>query len=335
MEWSDIKVFLQVVRGGTMTEATASLRMDHSTISRRIARLEREAGVPLFERAGRRLAITPEGARMAEAAEKLESIILREVMSLSESRAAISGKVRIGCTEEFGAHYLAPRLSHIARGYPELDLELVALPRSFSLATREVDVVVTMDRPASGDIRFKKLTAFAYGLYGVSSYFGERARPSRVSDLSEDTWCGPIRELLHTSELDLVGIDDAFLEPRFRTTSVTAQLATVLSGSAIAILPCFVAADHPQLERLLTAQVCPLRNYWIAVHEDLAESPRVRVVMDGIGKVVAQDRSRFLAEEGYHAAVKMPLEEQDAAVGGPIARLITIPQREIEIQRGV
>jgi DNA-binding transcriptional LysR family regulator len=192
-----------------------------------------------------------------------------------------------------------------------------------------------MDRPDSGDIRFKKLTSFAYGLYGASSYFGDRPRPLRVSDLSGDTWCGSIRELLHTSELDLGAIDDATLKPRFRTTSVTAQLATVLSGSAIAVLPCFVAADHPQLERLLAAQVSPLRNYWIAVHDDLAQSPRVRFVMDGIGKVVAQDRGRFLAKEPDRAAAEMSAEEQEAAVIGSIARLITIPHREIEVQRGV
>ena len=150
MEWSDIKIFLQVVRSHTMTEATSSLQMDHSTISRRIARLEREAGVSLFERAGRRLSLTDEGTRLVVAAEKLESIILREVMTLSEGGATIAGRVRIGATEDFGAHYLASRLASIAGEHAELELELVALPRSFSLATRAVDVLVTRDRPSSG-----------------------------------------------------------------------------------------------------------------------------------------------------------------------------------------
>ena len=60
MEWSDIRVFLQVVREGTMAAATSVLRMDHSTISRRIARLEEETGVSLFERAGRRRVVEEE-----------------------------------------------------------------------------------------------------------------------------------------------------------------------------------------------------------------------------------------------------------------------------------
>lgn len=297
MEWSDIKIFLQVVRDGTMTEATNSLRMDHSTISRRIARLERSAGAPLFERAGRRLSITDEGKRLAAAAEKLESIILREVLSLSEIRATISGRVRIGTTEEFGAHYLAPRLSKIAGDHSELEIELVAMPRAFSLATREVDLVVTMDRPTTGDVRFKKLTAFEYGIFAVAGYFDRSDYPKCLDDLHNQIWCGNIRELLHTSELELGVFAADAPEPRYRTTSATAQVATVLSGCALAILPCFIANSDARLERVLPDIVRPARDYWLAVHEDLAESPRVRVVMNAISEQVAQDRHIFVTGE--------------------------------------
>ena len=297
MEWSDIKIFLQVVRDGTMTEATNSLRMDHSTISRRIARLERSAGAPLFERAGRRLSITVEGERLAAAAVKLESIILREVLCLSEIRAAISGRVRIGTTEEFGAHYLAPRLAKITGEHSGLEIELVAMPRAFSLATREVDLVVTMDRPTTGDIRFKKLTSFEYGIYAVTGYFEGRPRPTSVEDLHDQIWCGHIRELLHTNELELDVFAPGAPEPRYRTTSATAQVATVLSGCALAILPCFIASSDARLERILPDSVRPSRNYWLAVHEDLAESPRVRTVMNAISEQAAHDRSIFLDRE--------------------------------------
>ncbi|USI73884.1 LysR family transcriptional regulator [Sphingomonas morindae] len=293
MEWSDIKVFLQVVRDRTMTEATNALRMDHSTISRRIARLEKEAGVPLFERAGRRLAVTEEGQRLTEAAEKLESIILREVMTLAEARSNIAGRVRIGATEEFGAHYLAARLPEIAREHPDLDLDLVAISRNFSLASREVDVVVTMDRPSSGDLRFRKLTSFEFGVYGTAGYFASRRPPNLPVDLLDESWCGFITEMLQTTELDVCAGQELRVEPRYRTTTVTAQLATVRSGAALAFLPCFVGDAHEDLERVLPDELRPTRDYWLAVHEDLADSPRVRAVMDGIADRVTRDRRVF------------------------------------------
>jgi DNA-binding transcriptional LysR family regulator len=290
MEWSDIRVFLQVVREGTMIAATGALRMDHSTISRRISRLEREAGVPLFERAGRRLALTAEGEKLASSAQKLESIILREVLNLSNERERIVGQVRIGTTEEFGAHYLAPRLAALTRAHPGLEIELVALPRSFSLATREVDVLVTLDRPATGDVRYKKLTGVEFGIYGSAAYFDGRKRPAGLGELASETWCGFIKELLFTSELDLMADE---ISVKYRTTSITAQLGAALGGYALAALPCFLAAAHPGLERILHFEAAFERTYWLAVHEDLAKYPRVRALMSAIEAQVALDRALF------------------------------------------
>lgn len=293
MEWSDIRVFLQVVREGTMVGATGILRMDHSTISRRISRLEREAGVQLFERAGRRLSLTAEGEKLKMSAEKLESIILREILSLSGERDRIAGPVRIGTTEEFGAHYLAARLCALTTAHPGLEIELVALPRSFSLATREVDLVVSLDRPTTGDVRFKKLTDVEFGVYGTGAYFGDRERPDSMEELSQETWCGYIKELLFTPELELLPRASEEACVRYRTTSMTVQLGAAMGGYALAALPCFVADAQPALERLLPDEAVFERTYWLAVHEDLAKYPRVRALMSAIETQVFQDRALF------------------------------------------
>lgn len=224
MEWSDIRVFLQVVREGTMSAATSALRMDHSTISRRISRLEEKTGVRLFERAGRRLSLTAEGEKLMLAAEKLDSIIVRDVMNLSDKGDRIVGPVRIGTTEEFGAHYLAPRLAAFTAAHPGLEIELVALPRTFSLAGREVDLVISLDRPLAGDIRYKKLTDVEFGVYAGGAYFDRRERPADLDDLARETWCGYIKELQSTPELDMLPCAGE-IRARYRTTSTTVQLS--------------------------------------------------------------------------------------------------------------
>jgi DNA-binding transcriptional LysR family regulator len=292
MEWSDIRIFLQVAREGTMLAAGAALRMDHTTISRRISRLEEQTRVRLFDRAGRRLALTAEGEKLLRAAEKLDSIIVRDVLSLVDEGERLVGPVRIGTTEEFGAHYLAPRLAALTAAHPGIEVELVALPRSFSLAAREVDLLVSLDRPVAGDIRYKKLTDVEFGVYAGSAYFGARARPRTLDDLAGETWCGYIRELLACSALDPLPFGDNG-GAKYRTTSSTAQLAAAASGYALATLPCFVADRHPGLERVLPERAVFERSYWLAVHEDLARYPRVRALMSAIEARVAQDRALF------------------------------------------
>lgn len=294
MEWSDIKVFLQVARSGQMAGASPLLGMDHSTISRRIARLEEGTGVTLFARAGRRLTLTDEGTKLLAAAEKLEAIVIRDVMSLSERRQDIGGRVRIGTSEGFGSHYLARRLPVILGRHPGLEVELVALQRSYSLGMREVDIVIGMNRPESGDIRLKKLCDSCLRIYAAQDYFVGRPQPESIGDLRDDLWCGYIEELLFTEALDMMTFGDTIIVPRYRTTSVTAQLGAALSGAALAVLPTYMAAQHPTLVPVLMESVKIELTYWISVHRDLANSPRVRAVMDAIEQIVHADRELFV-----------------------------------------
>ncbi len=295
-EWGDLRIFLQVARAGQMAAATRALALDHSTVSRRVARLEEKLGVPLFDRAGRRLRLTAEGAKLLAAAEKLESIILRDVLRLGEERREITGSVRIGTPEGIGAHYLAPRVPRLLAAFPGLEVELVALPRRYSLAQREVDVAVTMDRPDAGDVRFKRLTTYTHAIYAAAGYFQTRARPKSVADLPGHRWCGYIDELLYTDELDLLRFGTTTVHPDYRTTSLTAQLQAARSGSVLAVLPRFLGDLYGELEKVLPGDIAPERTYWMSVHRDLADSPRVRAVCGQIERWVQEDRTRFLPD---------------------------------------
>jgi len=296
MEWGDIRVFLQVARAGQMAGASRTLGLDHTTISRRIARLEKNMGVALFDRAGRRLTLTEEGAKLVCAAERLEAIIIRDILSLGESGQEISGRVRIGTSEGFGAHYLAPRIPRLVESFPGLEVELVALPKAYSLGMREVDLVITMDRPDAGDVCFKELSTYSLAVYASAEYFRTREHPESIEDLRNHCWCGYITELLFTSELDMLTFGGIVINPSYRTTSVTAQLQAVKSGSAIAILPCYMGDRHPEFEMVLPNEIGLKRTYWIAVHRDLVHSPRVSAVKRQIERWVHEDQLLFLPQ---------------------------------------
>jgi DNA-binding transcriptional LysR family regulator len=296
MEWDDLRIFLQVARSGQMTSASRALGVDHSTISRRIVRLEEQLNVTLFDRAGKRLRMTEEGKKLLSATETLESVILRDVMNLNESSATISGHVRIGTMEGFGALYLAPRLPKLLQDHPELDIELVALPRSYSLASREVDLAITVNRPATGSVRFKKLTPVTLGIYGSKSYFEKHKKPESLEDLKRHLWCGYIMDLLFTEELYFLKFEETVIQPRYRTTSSIVQMEAICAGSVIGVLPCFMAKQRSNLERILPQQVSIERSFWLSLHEDLGNLFRVRFVMEEIERLVMRDRNLFQSD---------------------------------------
>lgn len=298
MDWDDLKIFLQLSRTRQMTAAAKALGMDDSTVSRRIARLEAELGLPLVLRAGRRTVITQKGRELAEAANEMESIILRKIAGAADISAELAGVVRIGAPEGLGIAYLAECLARLAAERPGIEIELVALPRSYSLAAREVDIAITLDRPKSGQLTSQKLTDYKLGLYGSSPYFEAHNRPNDLSDLQSHIFTGYIPELLFTQELDFIKIAPGVqIKPVMRSTSVAAQANMVACGAALGILPLFVAKRDRRLQRIMTDAIFFERAYWLSVHDDLKGRPLIKFAMDVLRTNVRRDRELFLKSD--------------------------------------
>lgn len=297
MDWDDLRVFLQLARAGRMSQAGRALGVDDTTVGRRVARLEEALGTALVARAGRRTVITEQGQKLAQAAEEIESIILRKIVGLGEDEMQLAGRVRIGAPEGFGVGYLAGRLAELSAENPRLQTELVALPRSYSLASREVDIAITLDRPAAGQVSIKKLTDYTLALYGTAAYFARHGRPASLEALQGHVLTGYIPELLFTPALDFTAPQAGLTAaPLVRSTSVIAQVNAVLSGAAIGVLPAFLAAAHGELEVLLPQAFRLTRSYWISVHDDLRRLHRIRAVLDALTARVRADRALFMPE---------------------------------------
>lgn len=295
MDWDDLRIFLQLARTGRMAGAGRALGIDDTTVGRRVARLEKEVGASLVARAGRRTVITEQGQTLAQAAEEIESIVLRKIVGLGENEMQVAGRVRIGAPEGLGVGYLAQRLAELSATNPLLETELVALPRTYSLASREVDIAITLDRPGPGQVSVKKLTDYTLGLYGTPAYFARLGRPSALAELKGHVLAGYIPDLLFTNALNFSAADTGLdVTPVIRSTSVIAQVNAVLCGAAIGVLPTFLAARHAELEPLLPDAFRLTRSYWVSVHDDLKRLNRIRAVLDAITAKVRADRPIFI-----------------------------------------
>lgn len=295
MDWDDLRIFLHLARTGRMAGAGRALGMDDTTVGRRVARLEQALGVALVARAGRRTVITERGLELARAAEEMESVVLRRISGLGEAETEVAGRVRVGAPEGLGTGYLAGHLAGLSAANPRLETELVALPRIYSLASREVDIAVTLDRPVRGQVSVKKLTDYTLDLYGTPAYFARRGRPESLSELKDHLLTGYIPDLLFTDALDFCAPDTGLpAAPAIRSTSVVAQVNAVLSGAAIGVLPTYLAAPHPRLALLLADTFRLTRSYWISVHDDVRRSGRIRAVVDSLAAAVRADRAVFI-----------------------------------------
>jgi DNA-binding transcriptional LysR family regulator len=291
MNWDDARIFLAVARQGQILGAARVLGLNHATVARRLSALEAALGSTLFRRRTNGTQLTVEGERFLGFAQSME----RASIAASEASGAdrvVEGTVRVGAPDGFGVAFLAPRLGELAERHPGLRLELVPVPRSFSLSRREADIAVTLERPREGRLVARKLTDYALGLYAAPAYLERAGPPQRLEDLSRHRLVGYVEDLLFTASLDYTAEFLADWRSTVAVSSAIGQTEAVRAGAGIGILHAFMARRDSGLVPVLPMHTLT-RSYWTVVHEDMRNLRRVALVSEFLSEIVARDRAIF------------------------------------------
>jgi DNA-binding transcriptional LysR family regulator len=292
MDWDLIRIFLAVARSGQMLGAARSLGLDHTTVSRRMTSLEARLGAKLVERRTSGCSLTEAGEGFLVTAERIETELLRAQSELSGQDVAINGTVRVGAPDGFGTYVLARHLPAFLDQHPGLTVQLVPLPRAFSLAKREADIAVTIEPPVEGKLAIRKLTDYRLSLYASRSYLAESPTINRIEDVVAHRIVTYVRDLLFTDALDYLGELKITPERRFECAGMIGQIEAVKAGAGVGVLHDYVVRDDPALQRILPEHAVH-RAYWIVTHEDVRDLARVRLVHDFIVDVTTRMRARF------------------------------------------
>ncbi|RFA30790.1 LysR family transcriptional regulator [Alkalilimnicola ehrlichii] len=294
MNWDHARFFLAVARSGQILAAARQLGVDHATVSRRISALEEALRTKLLERRTAGCTLTSAGERFLAIAERVESEMLQAEAEVSAADLELEGTVRVGAPDGLGNYFLASELAQLARQHPRLTIQLVPLPRSFSLSKREADIAVTIDRPSRGRVVVKKLADYDLHVYASRRHLETFGPISCVADLADRCLVTYVEDLLYSAALDYAEELRRHMPIRYECASVAAQLEAVLSGQSIGILHGYAARKYPELVPVLP-EMSFQRTYWITAHEDVRDLRRVAVVHEFIARRVEEQRPLFMA----------------------------------------
>lgn len=302
-DWSDLRFFLAVARAGRLTAAAARLGVEHSTVSRRIGALEATLGAKLFDRRPHGYALTAAGERLMAAAEGMESLALAAQGSIAGADLGVAGTVRIGAPDGFGTFFLAPRIAALADTHPDLDIQLLAMPRLFSLTKREADLAVSLSRPKEGRLAARKLTDYRLRLYASRGYLARSGPIDSRAALTRAAFVGYVDDLIYAPELDYAPLVGKDLRVRIKSSSLVAQLTATRGGAGLCVLPCFMGElftgpGERDLVPVLAEEVSITRTFWLISHTDMRDLARIRVAADHIAGEVARSRAVFLPGSG-------------------------------------
>ncbi|WP_175853047.1 LysR family transcriptional regulator [Burkholderia anthina] len=301
MSWDDLRYFLAVMRGGSLSAAARALQVQHSTVARRIDALESALGIRLFDRLPRGWPPTDEGLQLAEHAARVEADV-HAFARAAQGAATLDGVVRVSASPVFASHFLAPRLARAQRAWPALRIDLMGEMHAANLYAREADLAVRLSRPSEPGLAARRLGTMRFALCASPDWAA--APPDAWAFLGYDD---ALAQMPQQQWLERFAAGRRFA---FIANDLAALHRACVAGAGIALLPRFLVDDRAldtdermntdapvtvatpssapaPLVELTAAPRCDVeREIWLVVHPDVRRSPRVQRVADAIADAV-------------------------------------------------
>jgi DNA-binding transcriptional LysR family regulator len=174
----DLLLFARVAESGSFSRAAERVQLPKSTVSRRIAALEKRLGERLLQRTTRKLVITEFGQGVLDHARALSEEVDAALAFALSRQARPGGRLRVSMPGDFASTALEKPLAGFIRDFPDVSLELDLSPRRVDLIGENFDLAIRMGAlPDDSQLAARRLAVFTMGLYAAPSLLREHGEP--------------------------------------------------------------------------------------------------------------------------------------------------------------
>lgn len=273
MNWNDYRYILAIKRGGSLTEAARIMKVDATTVSRRLAVISDMAKQELWERTSDgRLKLTEIGNQIVSNIESMETEAenLTEILSRDESECI--GKLRITSVPIIINRLLVPNIGPFCEKHPNLQIDLIPDSRNFNLNHREADIAIRLARPTQG---------------------GNETLARRISDITYSPYVSKTYSLIESNQLDWIGYDEdmshiptaMWIEEFARSSGekiaatriedTESAIQAVQAGLGKSFLPDIIASQITSLRPLDQTAKRHSREVWLLSRKSQTKSRRI------------------------------------------------------------
>ena len=285
----DLRVLLAVARSGRLTTAAGLLRIDHTTVRRRIDRLEAALGARLLDRGADGWELTAIGREVAARAAPLEEAVERAIEAAAGGERSLHGTVRVVAPEGFAVTVATPALARLRRAEPGVLVELVASTRPLGPRGAGFDIAVTVGAPVGPRTFSEAIASYSHRLYAAPDYLAAHPPIRTPADLHDHALVFYVDALLTVRELDLAPLLEG-MRVGFGSTSVVAQVEATRRGAGVGLLHSFMAEGDPALVPVLPEQVDFRLRFSLSVRRESRGLAAVAAVRDALLAEVARSR---------------------------------------------
>ena len=283
IDWDDVRYFLAVARGGSVRAAAGRLRVNHSTVLRRIAQLEERLGARMFEKLPSGYRLTDAGEEVLEFADQMEASSNQMETRIFGRDQSIRGLLRVTLAPTLATHLLMPDFADFARLHPEIEMEILSSDEPVNLTNRQADVAIRVVYEHGA------LPLNLHGLKGPELFGGVYISRDLLA-----AWRAGAPDRIRWIVKNNIGLSDwardgevAVAEVPFRTTDAGAQIVAVRQGLGMTTLPCFVGDADPLLVRAPGTALHMHGTLWLLMQGETRKTKRVRLFTEFVSRRLA------------------------------------------------
>jgi len=276
LNWDDLRIIAAVKDEGTFAGASTRLRIDETTVARRLARIQRTLGVRLFEAADGLRKPTPQCERILAHIRDM-AIQVAKIGQIGDSLPELAGRLRIACTNGIAEQILAPRLAAFLAQHPGLAIQLLSSSENVQFSRWQADIAIRLRKPDKGDFTIARLS-------DMRLYFIEPAAEIETQPIV----CAYPPELDQIPETQFLKTRDLQQQARCVTDNIRVIHTLLRSHRAVGVLPDYLCDDLRADKRLKTTLLPKRREIWLLVQNHLKQDRATRVVIDWVRECFQQ-----------------------------------------------
>ncbi|HEY6562804.1 MAG TPA: LysR family transcriptional regulator [Polyangiaceae bacterium] len=288
LDWSDFQYVLAVAEQRSLAGAARAMKVNHSTVLRRIADFEKQLGVRLFERLPTGYVLTSAGEELAAAARDVQERIVSIERSVVGRDLRLTGSVRVTTTDTLAAELVPRALAAFSSKHPQLQLELSTTTLYLNLTKRDADVAVRPTRRPPPNLVGRRVAPLGHALYAAPSYL---KRVPAKRPLTEHVWLAPDDSLAGTTIARWMQKELGDAPIALRADTLTSLCRAAVMGLGVVALPCFLGDQTAQLRRIRGVIPEMEVDLWVLTHEDLRSAARIRALTDALVEALAEQRA--------------------------------------------
>ena len=298
-----LRLLSELARRGTIADVARAVGYTPSAVSQALALLEREAGVALLERDGRRVRLTPAADALVRRTDRVLSELDAAEAELAATAGTIGGEVLIGTFPSAGAALVVPALAELAREHPALSCRVLEHEPEDGLAllrAGELDVLVSEsyegveEAPAGG---LEQQLVLSEPLLLVLPADDPSPEPADLRRLRDAAWIGGLGGTQFARALEHACRAAGF-RPRVVHRADDARLFVALAeaGAGVGLLPALACAPGARVRYVLPRPAAPRRHVWALTRRGATGRPSIAAIVEALRR--ASERTPETAAPG-------------------------------------